>query len=138
MALGTLAVLVYPPLDCDAVTKIHSFDHQHSHGMPHASRGSNIQLQREPSHLTETLTVLSYGEAGRPKGGSREGSSGAYIKPREQTRNGRQKAGKGHRGEERYLWCLESSVARARAPSPIGRPVNPGGSNTTTKLQNYF
>jgi hypothetical protein len=29
---------------------------------------------------------------------------------------------------------LESSEARARAPSPIGRPVNPGGQTSRTKI----
>ena len=66
-ALGTPAVLVYPPLDCSAVTKIHNRDHQNTLLAPHASRGCNITAT-----TAARATVISCGESERPKGGSRD------------------------------------------------------------------
>jgi hypothetical protein len=75
-ALVILAVLVYPLLDCSAVTKIHSCNHQHTLLAPCASWGCNITAAG-----AVRAAILSCGEAERPKGGSRnprwEGSSGA-------------------------------------------------------------
>jgi hypothetical protein len=59
----------------------------------------------------------------------------------EETGNGREKVGKGRRGkreEQRGEGGIyggrESSEARAHAPSPIGRPLNPGGQTPRLRL----
>jgi hypothetical protein len=109
------------------------------------------QLQRGPNYLVKTLAVLSHVESERLKGGSRdprwEGSSGALIRPSEETGNGRQKVGKGRRGKREeqkgeggIYGRRESSEARTYAPSPIGRPLNLGGTTTeiTEMGRNYI
>ena len=77
-ALGTPAVLVYPPLDCRTVTKIHSRDHQHTLGI---SCKFGLQHHSCSSSSEGRGPQLRRGQAEQLKGGSRdpgwEGSSGA-------------------------------------------------------------
>jgi hypothetical protein len=97
-----------------------------------------------PVIISESLAVLSYGEAERPKGGSRdpgwEGSGGARIRPSEDTGNGRSESWKmtqrvegGAEGKAVFM-VIEKAARLVHAPSPIGRPLNPGGADLRTEI----